>query len=150
MATLEARLQADMKDAMKAGQQVLLATIRHLRSQIQYAKMEAGDGWSDELALAVAGKAARMRQESIAQYEKGGRSDLAAKERQELEIIRGYLPEQLSEEDLSALVDEAIAQVGATTPKDMGKAMGAVMPKVQGRADGKTISSLVRRKLTSG
>jgi hypothetical protein len=149
MTALENRLQEDMKEAMKAGDRTALATIRLLRSQIQYAKMQAGDAWSEEGANDTVNSAAKMRRESISQFVQGGRDDLVAKEQAELAVIERYLPAQLAEHELDAFVTAAIAEVGASGPKDIGKVMSAVMPKVRGRADGKAITSLVREKLAT-
>ena len=150
MESLESRLASDLKDAMKAGEKVRVGTIRQLRSQIQYAKLDAGERWSDDDALGVLAKAAKMREESIAQFEKGNRPDLVEKERDELRIIEGYLPRQLTVEELDAIVVEVIAEAHATGPGDMGAVMKAVMPRVKGRADGKVVSDRVRQGLAGG
>ena len=89
----------------------------------------------------------KQRQDSIAQYEKGGRQDLADKEKAELEILKAYLPEELSQEEILEIIDQAIAATGASSPKEMGKVMREVMPKVKGRADGKVVNELVRKRL---
>jgi len=147
MTSLESRLQADMTAALKSGDKVRLGTIRQLRSQFQYEKLSAGDAWSDEVAEAVLAKAAKMRRESIAQYERGNRPDLVEREQAELKIIEEYLPEQLSEAELDRIIDEAIAATGASGSKDMGRVMGIVMPKVKGRTDGAVVGKRVREKL---
>ena len=147
MTSLESRLQADMTAAMKSGDKVRLGTIRQLRSQFQYEKLSVGDAWSDETAEAVLVKAAKMRRESITQYERGNRPDLVEREQAELKIIEEYLPEQLGEAELDQIIDEAISATGASGSKDMGRVMGLVMPKVKGRTDGAAVGKRVREKL---
>lgn len=147
MVPLEARLQDDLKAAMKAGDKVRLGTIRLARSQLQYAKIEAGERWSDEAALETLAAAAKMRRDSIEQFEKGNRKDLADRERAELAIIEAYLPRQLTAEEMDALIDETLTATGATAPKDLGKVMSVLMPKMRGRIDGKLVNAHVREKL---
>lgn len=147
MSSLETRLAEDLKDAMRAGEKARVGTIRQVRSQIQYAKLDAGERWADDDVVAVLAKAAKMREEAIAQFEKGNRPDLVEKEREELRIIEGYLPRPLAVEALDALVAEAVVEANASGPRDMGAVMKAVMAKVKGRADGKLVSDRVRRAL---
>jgi len=149
MTDLETQLQADLKDALRSGDKIRLSTIRQLRSQLQYAKLDAGDSWSEERALAVLAKAAKMRDEAIAQFAQGGRADLVAREREELHVLERYLPRPLTEQELDALIDAAIAETGAVGPRDMGKVMQAVMPKVKGSTDGKVVNARVRERLAS-
>ncbi len=149
MTSVESRIESDVKSAMKAGERIRVSTLRQLRSQLQYARLEERESWAEESALAVLTKAAKMRQESILQYEKGNRSDLVAREREELKIIEEYLPERLSEAEIDSIIDQCIAETGASSPKDMGKVMGVAMPKLRGRADGQLVSTRVRQKLSS-
>lgn len=149
MTSVESRIESDMKSAMKAGERIRVSTLRQLRSQLQYARMEEGESWAEESALAVLTKAAKMRHESILQYEKGNRADLVAREREELKIIEEYLPERLSDAEIDSIIDRCIAETGASNPGDMGKVMGVVMPKLRGRADGQVVSARVRQKLSS-
>ena len=147
MTTLETRLQDDLKAATKSRDKARLGTIRHLLSQLQYAKLQAGDTWSEEAALDVVAAAAKMRRESIEQFGKGNRPDLVAKEREELAVVESYLPRQLSETEIDTLVAEAIGSTGANSVKDLGKVMAVLMPKVRGRADGKLVNARVRARL---
>ena len=145
--SLKDRLLQDMKEAMKARDQLKLSTLRLLVSEIKNKEIDAKGELKDEAILAIIQKAVKQRQDSIAQYEKGGRQDLADKEKAELEILKTYLPEELSQEEILKIIDEAIAATGATSPKEMGKVMREVMPKVKGRADGKMVNELVRKRL---
>ncbi len=145
--SLKDRLLQDMKEAMKARDQLKLSTLRLLVSEIKNKEIDAKGELKDEDILAIIQKAVKQRQDSIAQYEKGGRQDLADKEKAELEILKAYLPEELSQEEILKIIDEAIAATGATSPKEMGKVMREVMPKVKGRADGKMVNELVRKRL---
>ncbi len=144
---LKERIQQDIKGAMKEKDQVKLSTLRLLMSEIKNKEIDAGGELEEADLLSIIQKAAKQRKESIEQYKKGGRDELAAKEERELEILNSYLPQQLSREELEALVREAIARCGATSPKDMGKVMKEVMPAVKGRADGKEVNALVRTLL---
>jgi uncharacterized protein len=147
MIPIDSRLQDDVKVAMKAGDKIRVSTLRQLRSQIQYEKLEAADSWSEESAAAVLLKAAKMRRESIAQFEQGNRQDLADRELAELRIIEEYLPEQMNPEELDLMIDEAIAETGASGISDMGTVMGRIMSKVKGRVDGRIVNEHVRGKL---
>ena len=143
------RLTEDMKAAMKAGDQVRLSVIRQLRSQIKNAQLEAGKDHelTDDDVLRVIANAAKKAREAIELYKQGGRQDLVEKESAELAIIQEYLPEQLSEDEIAKIVDAVIAEVEATSMKDMGRVMGKVMQQVRGKADGKLVQQLVRSKL---
>lgn len=152
--TMEAKtlgkIKADMLEALKSGDQPSADTLRYLLSAIHNAEIAKGkDAVLTEEELAeVLQKQAKQRQESIEAYKKGGRADLVEKETKELEIIRDYLPQQLSEEEIEKLAEEAIKEVNAKGPQEMSKVMGVVMPKVKGRADGATVSRVVRELLT--
>ena len=137
------QVQADTREAMKAGERDRVGALRMVANALQ---LEAKEGSGDEVA--VLRRERKRRLEAAEAYREGGSPDRAAAEELEAEIIEGYLPEELSDDDLAALVDAAIAESGASGPQDMGRAMGAVMPKVDGRADGKRVSALVRERLT--
>lgn len=148
---LKDKLQEDIKAAMVAHDEEKLSTLRMLKNALQYAEIAKGIDYSatDEDVIDVIGKEVKKRRESIDLYEKGGRPELADKEKKELEVLMSYLPEQMSEEEVSKLVDEAVASTGAASMQDMGKVMGALMPKVKGKADAGMVSNLVRQKLNS-
>lgn len=141
MAILE-QIQADTREAMKAGERDHVATLRMLADSLQKDRKEGGD---DEVA--VLRRERKRRLEAAEAYTAGGSGDRAAAERAEAEVIESYLPAELSEDELGAIVDEAIAATGATGPGDMGKVMGPAMGKVAGRADGKRVSEMVRARL---
>jgi uncharacterized protein YqeY len=143
MSLLE-QIQADVKDAMKAGEKQRVHALRLVVNELQKAAKENG---ADELE--VLQRERKRRFEAAEAYRDGGRTDLAEAEEQEAELIRGYMPEQLSDEELNAIVGDAVAESGATSPKEMGKVMALVMPQVKGRADGKRVSNAVKEKLTA-
>lgn len=145
--TLQERLLEDMKTAMKAKDKTTLTAIRFARSAMKNREIELGKPLDEEDALKVIVSLIKQHKDSIEQYQQGGRDDLVEREQAELAILEAYLPQQLSEEDIRALVTEAIAAVQATSVKDMGKVMHYIMPKVQGRADGKQINQLVKEQL---
>jgi uncharacterized protein len=144
------QLQADMTAAMKARDAETVGTLRMVIAAVRNAKVAAGHSGdvTDEETLQLLTREAKKRSEAAEAYDAAGRDELAAKERRELEIIRRYLPEQLDDDTLRTLVDEAIAESGASDPSDLGKVMSAVMPKVKGRADGKAVNAMVRERLT--
>jgi len=146
--TLPERIDADLKDAMRAREAGKLSVLRGLKSALKYAAIEKADAALDDAAaVQVIRKQVKQRQDSIESFEKGGRPELAAKEKEELEILNAYLPKGLSAEELSALVRETIAEVGATSKAQMGAVMKTLQAKVAGRADGKTLSAEVQRQL---
>lgn len=132
---------------MKAGDKERAGALRLVLSELQLARKESRDGFDEPAEVAVLQRERKKRLEAAEAYHDGGREDQAKSEESEAELISGYLPEQLSDDELGALVDEAIAQVGASSPQDMGKVMGPLMPKLGGRADGKRVSALVRERL---
>ncbi len=146
--SLKEKILQDMKGAMKARDSLKLSTLRLLVSEIKNREIDAKDELKDDEVLALIQKAVKQRQDSINQYEKGGRQDLADKEKAEMVILKAYLPEELSQEELLTIIDEAVSATGASSPKEMGKVMKEVMPKVRGRADGKEVNELVRKRLT--
>ena len=136
-------LMSDLKNAMKAHDTSAMGAIRGVIAKAKDLTVNAGKEMTDEAIVSVVTKAVKQREESIAQFEAAGRTELAAGEKAEMAILKKYLPEQLSEADLLAIVKAAVAETGATSKKDMGKVMKAVMAKAQGRADGKLVSKLV-------
>ena len=143
MSILE-QVQEDVKTAMKAGEKERVGQLRMLVNALQ---AEEKEGKGDEVAALQ--RERKRRLEAADAYAEAGRDDLAAGERREAEIIEEYMPEQLSDDELHAIVGDAVAESGADSPKDMGKVMSLVMPKVQGRADGKRVSAVVREKLNA-
>lgn len=147
MAVLRDQIADDMRAAMKAREGVRVSALRMLMAAVKNTEVERGHHLSDDEVIQVVVREAKRRRESIEAFEKGGRKDLVDKETAELSTLESYLPERISDEDLARIVDEAIAEVGAASPKEMGAVMKAVMPKVQGRADGAAVSALVRARL---
>ncbi|MBK7251970.1 MAG: GatB/YqeY domain-containing protein [Gammaproteobacteria bacterium] len=148
---LRERIQEDMKAAMRSGQKERLGTIRLALAAIKQREVDERITLDDTQVLAVLEKMIKQRREAIAQFESGGRSDLVAKESAEVALLQGYLPEQLSVADVDTLIAEAIASTGATSIKDMGKVMGHVKARAQGRTDMGALSARIREKLgTSG
>lgn len=149
--TLRERLDADLKTAMREKDQQKLSTIRMIKSAMKYRETETGaKGPLDDAGIVqVVTSEIKKRRDAIAEYEKAGRTELAEKEKGELAVLEAYLPPQLSPGELEALVDEAVAATGAAGPRDMGKVMKVLTPRTQGRADGKTVSELVKKKLAN-
>lgn len=147
--SLATRIETDLKTAMKARDAETTATLRLVLAAMKNLRAEAGHGsdLSDEEMLELLGREAKRRAEAAEAYDEAGRADLAGKERRELEVLRSYLPAQLDAEELGGIVDEAIAETGASGPGDIGTVMGAVMPRVKGKADGKAVNALVRERL---
>jgi uncharacterized protein YqeY len=146
---LAEQIQSDLTTAMKARDTETVATLRMVVAAIKNARVEGGrtGDLSDEETMDILTREAKKRNEAAEAYDQAGRDELAAKERSELAILQRYLPEQLGEDELRALVDEAVAETGASQPGDMGRVMSAVMPKVKGRADGKQVNAIVRERL---
>ena len=148
--TIPEQVDQDLKEAMKAREADRLSVLRMLKAAIKNAAIEKGGQagvLDDTEATAVIRKQVKQRQDSIATFEKGNRPELAAKEQAEIVTLEKYLPQALGPEELGRLVDEAIAEVGATGKAQMGAVMKALGPKVAGRADGKTLSQEVQRRL---
>ena len=142
MSVLE-QVKTDVTTAMKAGERERVNALRLIVIELQKAEK---DGGSD--AVEVLQRERKRRLEAAEAYRDGGRDDLAAGEEREAELIAGYLPAQISDEELGAIVGDAVAESGATSPAEMGKVMALVMPQVKGRADGKRVSAAVKEKLT--
>ena len=147
---LKAQLLQDMKDAMRSRDKLRLSTIRMINSLIKNAEIEKRGELTDDEIIQLLMKYAKQRKEAIEMYEKGGRQDLVEKEKAELAVVESYLPKQMSEEEIRELVKEAIEATGASSPKDIGKVMQHVMPKVKGRADGSVVNKIVREMLANG
>lgn len=143
--TLKEKINADLIAAMKAGEETKVSVLRLLKAAIMKfevagaKKIEA----TDENALQIVGKEVKQRKDSIDAYKKGGREDLAAKEETEMKILQSYLPAQMSEEELKAVITQVTTQMGTTSKADFGKVMGAVMAQVKGKADGQMVGRLV-------
>lgn len=144
---LKAQIIDDMKAAMKGGEKARLGVIRLITAAIKQREVDERIELDDEQVLVVLDKMVKQRRDSIKQYTDAGREDLAAIEEAEVEIIQAYLPAALSEDEIAAIVEAAIAQTGASSMADMGKVMGIVKPQVQGRGDMGAVSGIVKQKL---
>jgi len=147
--SLKERVQEDMKTAMRAADKDRLATVRLILAAIKQREIDERILLDDTQVLAVLEKMVKQRRESITQFEAGGRSDLVAKERAELELINGYLPAPLGDAELDALIQSAIADTGASSLKDMGKVMSLIKGKAQGRADMAQVGARIKARLTA-
>jgi len=146
---LRERLDEDLKAAMRQKDPLRLNTIRGLKSAVKYREIELMKTLDDAGILGVVASEIKRRKDAAEQYQAGNRPDLVEKEEAESRLLQSYLPQQLSAAELAAKVDEVIAQVGAQGPKDMGAVMKALLPQVQGRADGKAVSELVKQRLAA-
>lgn len=145
--SLKDRITEDMKGAMRAKDSERLGTIRMITSAIKQREVDERIQLDDTQVLAIIEKMIKTRRESIAQFQSGGRDDLAAKEQKEIDLLQAYMPAQLSEAEVDALIGEAIAESGATTIKDMGKAMALLKQKAQGRTDMASASARLKARL---
>jgi len=146
--SLKARIQDDVKRAMRAAERERLGTLRLILAAIKQREVDERIDLDDAQVLAVLEKMIKQRRESIASFQSGGRADLVAKENAELLVIQGYLPAQLSDAELDALIAQAIAQSGASSIKDMGKVMTAVKSKAAGRADMAAVAARIKARLS--
>ncbi|MBQ2890257.1 MAG: GatB/YqeY domain-containing protein [Clostridia bacterium] len=146
--SLKETLMDDLKIAMKEKDVIRKNTVQMVRSAVLQFEKDNKTELSDEGVIEVIAKELKRRRDVLPEYEKSGREDLIADINREIEILLAYLPKQLTKEELEVIVAEAIAEVGATSMKDMGKIMAAVMPKTKGRADGKMINEIVKAKLS--
>ena len=149
--TLQQRVDSDLKEAMRARDSTKLAVLRMLKSALKYAAIEKSGAeaeLSDPEAIQVIRKQAKQRQDSIESFEKGGRSELADKEKGELAVLNTYLPQAMSPDELTKVVRETIAEIGATSRAQMGGVMKALQAKVGGRADGRTLSAEAQKQLS--
>lgn len=147
--SLQEQISAALKDAMRARDEVKMATLRLVLTAIKKREKEARSLLEDQEVISVITTQIKQRRESIEQYRQAGREDLAQREESELQILQGYMPEQVSEEEISNTLDEIIAEVGAVSMKDMGKVMKAAMAKLAGKAEGGAINAMVKEKLSS-
>ena len=148
--TLKERLSDTIKTSMKSGDKATLGYARSLHAAIRKKEIDSRENLDDEGVRKIVSSLMKQRQDSIEQFAKGGRDDLVASEKAELAFLTGYMPAQMSDDELAKLVDESIREAGATAVKEMGAVMKVLMPKVQGRADGKRINERVRQRLTRG
>lgn len=143
------RIREDMKAAMRSHDAARLSTIRLLLAAIKQREIDEQIEAGDEDVLAVIGKMVKQHRDSVEQYRSGGREDLAANEQAEIDVLSTYLPQQLSDEEVAAIVEEAVAEVGMTGMAAMGKVMSVVKPRVNGRADLGKVSALIKARLTA-
>ncbi len=142
------RIDEDLKTAMKSGDKVTVNVLRMLKSDLKYKHIELGCDLTEDDGLAVLSSAVKKRLDALESFEKGGRDDLVAKEKAEWEVLKRYLPEQLSDAELEEIVTEVIAETDASTPADFGLVMKNIMPRVKGRVDGRKVNEFVRNKLS--
>jgi len=147
--TLQDRIETAMRDSMRARDERRTQTLRMAMSAAHNREIELGRSLADEDYLEILGKQVKQRRESIEAFRAGGRDTMAADEEAEAEILAEFLPEPLSAEELEGVVRAAIAETGASSPADLGRVMGKVVPQTKGRADGKALSDLVRRLLSA-
>jgi len=150
--SLEQRLLEDLKQAMKAKDELVTNVLRMLKSQIMLEKTKKGGSskLSDEVLTGIFAGYAKKLSDAIEQFKRGGREDLVTRHEAELEVVKRYLPEPADEEEIKRIIEEVVASTGASQPGDMGKVMGPVMARLKGRADGKKVSQLVRERLQHG
>lgn len=148
MTSLSERLNQDMKQAMKDQDKFKLSVVRMLRSAIKNVEIDTKKTLGDSEVLDILNRELKQRKDSLQEFEKAGRDDLIQDVQKEIDVIAQYMPAQLSEDEIKLIVQQTIQEVGASSKADMGKVMGAVLPKVKGRADGKIVSSLVQQQLS--
>lgn len=146
----KSRLAEEMKDALRSGDKVRLAALRLLHASVKNREVELRREVTDDEFLEVVSREVKRRKEAIEAYEKAAREDLLEIERREQEVLEAYLPEQMSDEEVRALVEEAVSATAAASPGDLGKVMGYVMGKAKGRIDGGKVNSMVRERLGGG
>ena len=147
--SLKNQIIEDMKSAMKAGDKDRLKVVRLMMAAIKQVEVDSRTELDDAGVLGVLEKMVKQRRDSVEQFEKGGREDLAASERAEIDVLQAYLPEQLSADEVAALVDEVIAATGAEGIRDMGKVMGQIKARAAGRADMGSVSATVKERLNA-
>lgn len=140
-------LNDDIKTAMKTKDKETLSVLRMLKAAIQNEQIKSGRDLNGEEELTVLSREMKQRRDSLSEFEKAGRDDLADKAKNEITIVEKYMPKQLSDEEIQAIVQEAVVETGATSPSEFGKVMGAVMPKVKGKADGNLVNAIVKQTL---
>ncbi|CCI85608.1 GatB Yqey family protein [Lactobacillus pasteurii DSM 23907 = CRBIP 24.76] len=144
---LSKQIMEDMKDAMKKKDKIRLNTVRMIKSALMNEQIKLGHDLTPDDELTVLNREKKQREESIAEFEKGGREDLVEETKKELAVVENYLPKQLTEDELKQIVSETIQEVGAKDKSAFGAVMKSLMPKIKGRADGKTTSAIVRQQL---
>ncbi|TCI04879.1 GatB/YqeY domain-containing protein [Corallincola luteus] len=149
MSELVVQLKEHQKDAMRAKDKVRLGTIRMILSEVKQREIDGQTTLSDDEVIAVLTKMVKQRRDSVSQFESAGREDLAAVERSEISVIEAFLPQQLSADEIQALIAQAIDATGASGMQDMGKVMGVLKPKIQGRAEMGPVSAQVKAQLTA-
>jgi uncharacterized protein YqeY len=147
MIPLNERLDQAFKKAIKGQQQTVLSTLRMLKTAVRHKEVEVKHPLTEAELLAVINSQAKLRRDAITEFSKAGRTDLASKEEEELSVLLSFLPAQLSSEEVEAAVVRIIAQVGATSPRDMGKVMKTAMAELAGKTDGKVVQEIVLRRL---
>ncbi len=147
--TLVERIEDDLRTALKSSDKLKVSVLRMIKASLKNREIDKGSPLSDDDVLTVLGSLAKQTKESIKEYERAGRGDLAQKEKEELSVIQSYLPEQLSEEEIERMIHEVIEETAASSVKDMGKVMKVLMPRLKGRADGKRVNQRVREILNS-
>ncbi|NBU20944.1 GatB/YqeY domain-containing protein [bacterium] len=150
MASIKEQLSNQIKTAMKSGDKETLAYARNLHALIRKKEIDDRIDLDDAGVIKIITSSVKQRQDSIEQFQQGGREDLVAKEQAELKFLQSYLPAQMDEAELKSLVDWAVTEAKATGPKDLGQVMKLLLPKVQGRADGKWVNQLVRERIGQG
>ena len=145
--SLKNQIQDDLKSSMKSGDEIRRGVLRMLGAEIKNSEIVKKDALDDEEVLKVIFKSAKKRRDSIEQYKKGGRNDLAEREEKELEILEKYLPEQINEEEIKKVIREAIKETGAAGVSEFGKVMGIAMGKLKGKADGNLVGRIVKEEL---
>jgi uncharacterized protein len=146
--SLEERLIEEMKGAMKSSDKLRLSTIRMIRSAVKNKEIEIRKTLEDEDVVKVIQAMVRKGEESVEQFQTGGRTDLVEKEKKEIEILKSFLPQPLSQDQILKIIDQSIQETQASSLKDIGKVMKSVMPKIGGKADGKLINQLVKERLS--
>lgn len=146
--TILERIDADLKEAMKAKREQELSTLRLVRSALKNTQIDLGHAPTDDEALAVLKTLQKQYQDALTDFEKAGRVDLAERQREEIAVVKRYLPEAMSDADVRKIVEQAIASVGASSPGDVGKVMGAAMKLAEGRADGNTVRAAAQELLS--
>ena len=145
---IKEQIETDLVEAMKAHNDEVVSVLRMVKSAIQNSEIQKKQDLKKEDILAVIQNQVKQRQDSIDMYEKGNRPELAEKEKSEIEILKEYLPEQMDEEEIRAIIQKAVSDTGAASIQDMGKVMGQIMPQVRGKADGGLVSKIVKEELS--
>jgi len=140
-------IESDLKNAIKNKDEIVVSTLRMLKSDIAYEKARGSEDLNEDQVLEIVNRAAKRRKESITEYEKADRDDLAEKERTELSIVQRYLPAQMSETEIESAIDDIISSMGEVSQKDFGKIMGQLMKDLKGKADGAQVKLILQKKL---